>query len=229
MAAPQRMHWSALLWPGFAQAWGRGSWAGLAVAVGFTWVGCVLLVATVVYSGWIDADARNLGAAALVVVWVLALAESRTQWRRAAMALVSEAAREDPAARCERLFGEAQRLYLAGDWDATEARLRDLLATDAKDIEGRLLLATLLRHRERTDEALVELDRLERLEAADAWRDEIARERSALYEQLTQTETDNEEDHADDGVVAIETAREEHGHPETENDETEPGDYRAAA
>ncbi len=224
------MHWSVLLWPGLAQAWGRGSWAGLAVAVGFTWVGCVLLVATVVYSGWIDTEARNLGAAALVVVWVLALAESRTQWRRAALALVSEAAREDPAARCERLFGEAQRLYLAGDWGSAEERLVDLLATDAKDIEGRLLLATLLRHRERTDEALVELDRLERLEAAEAWRDEIGRERAALYEQLTQTETEHEEDNADDGVVAIDTAREEHGNPEADNDKTEPGDgYRAAA
>ena len=113
-----RLHWTASLWPGLPQLWGRGSWAALCVSVGFTVVACVLLAATLVYDAWIPPDARNIGFAALVVVWVLAFVESRTQWRRAALGLVSEEARLDPQERRERLFVEAQRLYLAGDWRA---------------------------------------------------------------------------------------------------------------
>ena len=42
------------------------------------------------------------------------------------------------------------------------------------------MLATLWRHQQRPEEALRQLDRLERLEAADNWRNEIAAEREKL-------------------------------------------------
>ena len=47
-----RMHWTASLWPGLPQLWGRGSWAALCVSVGFTAVACVLLAATRDRSWW---------------------------------------------------------------------------------------------------------------------------------------------------------------------------------
>ena len=51
---------------------------------------------------------------------------------------------------------------------------------DPRDAEARLMLATLLRHEERTAAAAEQLDRLELLETAAAWRHEIAWERERL-------------------------------------------------
>jgi thioredoxin-like negative regulator of GroEL len=80
----------------------------------------------------------------------------------------------------DQLFREAQTRYLENDWVAAEQLLLKLLKQDARDVEGRLMLATLWRHQGRREEALRQLDRLGRLEAADKWRDEIAAERRRL-------------------------------------------------
>jgi len=142
----------------------------------------VLLVATLVWTEWMTPRARLIGYGVLAAIWFFAWLESRADWRRyvAQLDLTQLAPTEQPTDRSDRLFGEAQQCYLAGDWVKTEQLLRQLLKHDKKDIEARLMLATLWRHQDRKDEASEQLDRLERQEAAAPWRHEIAREKDQL-------------------------------------------------
>lgn len=168
----------------------RGSWAGLVVAVGFTTLTNVLLLATFVYRDWIDTDAISIGYGTLVTVWLLAWWQSR--WERVAAAEDTDDVSVSPAKAKRRqeqdqLFCTAQQKYLESDWVAAEQLLLKLLKQNARDIEGRLMLATLWRHQQRWQEAERQLDRLERMEAAENWQQEIAAERLRLKEGLSET------------------------------------------
>lgn len=169
------------LWPGLAQAWLRGSWVGLALAVGFTALGNVLLAATLVWDQWLPDRSRWIALAALAAIWGIAWIDARADWRR----LIAEwtdgaSAHGDPEARSDQWFRHAQAAYLAGDWVSAEQTLLRLLRHDARDVESRLMLATLWRHEGHLDKASRELDRLECLESAAPWRYEIARERERI-------------------------------------------------
>ena len=67
---------------------------------------------------------------------------------------------------------------------ACEQILRRLLRYNKEDIEARLMLATLWRHLGHAQEAHKQLGRLERLEAASPWLDEITHEREQLKQAL---------------------------------------------
>ena len=189
-----KIHRLAYFWPGLPQLWTRGSWAGLLVAVGFTALLNVLLLASLVFSKWLPLKFQLGGYGVLAVVWLLARWQSRAE-RRATMAVgtgtvgagaaESEAENVDgstetlPAER-DTLFREAQGYYLRSDWVTTEQLLLKLLKQDSRDVESRLMLATLWRHQGRLAEARRQLDRVARLEAADHWENEIAAERMAI-------------------------------------------------
>ena len=78
------------------------------------------------------------------------------------------------------LFLAARGEYLRGKWNKSEELLSRILADDPRDVEARLMLATLMRHRSRIDEAREHLRRLQRLERAGNWNMEIEREWRAL-------------------------------------------------
>ena len=178
-----RIHGASCLWPGLPHLWTRGSWAGLAVAVGFTALGNGLLLATFVFDEWMTGQSLWIGYGTLVAVWLIAGWHGRLVLRRHSAGLVGEPRGEQSQDRKQeqrdRLFREAQQSYLRSDWVATEKVLLQLLKQDARDVESRLMLATLWRHQGRTAESLRQLDRLERLEAAEKWSHEIAAERAA--------------------------------------------------
>jgi hypothetical protein len=141
----------------------------------------VLLVAAVVWTEWMPARARWIGLAALAVIWVIAFVDARADWRRMlAEWSDGESPAVDPGARSDQWFREAQSAYLAGDWVSAEQTLLKLLRHDARDIESRLLLATLWRHEGHFEKASRELERLECLEPGAPWRYEIARERERI-------------------------------------------------
>ncbi len=180
-----KMHWTAYLWPGLSRLWVRGSWAGLAVAVGFTVLANTLLMATLVYSDWMAVNVQLGGYAMLALIWMLAWWESRADRRRDGADSSEDGQSEiSPVDQREeerdQKFREMQQCYLRGDWVATEQRLLLLLKQDARDVESRLMLATLWRHQGRDEEAIRQLDRLERLEAASPWQYEIEAERKAI-------------------------------------------------
>jgi tetratricopeptide (TPR) repeat protein len=169
------------LWPGLAQLWLRGSWVGLAVAVGFTALANLLAAATFVWTEWLADNVRLSALGALAVVWLLSWIESRADWRRLLAELsAGEAGVPEPSELSDRWFREAQAAYLVGDWVAAEQTLLKLLKQDARDAEARLMLATLWRHQGRTEAAGQQLDQLERLESAAPWRSEISWERERI-------------------------------------------------
>jgi tetratricopeptide (TPR) repeat protein len=80
------------------------------------------------------------------------------------------------------VYQEALKHYLQGSWFEAETSLGRLLRLAPRDVEGLLLLATLLRRTRRYDEALSQFDRLERLRDATRWAREIAEERQLIAE-----------------------------------------------
>ena len=76
--------------------------------------------------------------------------------------------------------------YLAGNWNETERIARAILRRNRRDPDTILLLATLCRHTGRLAEASAWLDRLETLESAEKWADEIVIERAELAEALSE-------------------------------------------
>jgi hypothetical protein len=187
-----RLHWSAFLWPGLPQLWLRGSWVGLALAVGFTALANVLAASTLVWDEWLPDRARTIGLGGLAAIWIIASIDARAEWRR----LLSEWSSDEttsaiPDPRSDQWFREAQAAYLAGDWVSAEKTLLKLLQLDARDAESRLMLATLWRHERRFDAATAEFDRLERLETSAQWQFEISRERERICASYVKTLPDD--------------------------------------
>ena len=168
-----RIGWALYLWPGLVQLRRRGSWAGLAVALGMALVldlallgtfGWSELLAPAIRSGlWIFVGALWLGMVVLTAGWD-------------ATPLGDEKPRDD------NLFPEARDYYLKGNWFEAERCLKAALEREERDLDCRLLLATLLRRTGRGAEARRELDLLERLEGSARWEAEIAAERKLLAE-----------------------------------------------
>jgi tetratricopeptide (TPR) repeat protein len=88
-------------------------------------------------------------------------------------------------AEADTLFRRAQAQYLQGNWVAAGNTLEQLLETNRRDADARLLLATLCRHMERHEEADEHLSALERLESAQRWTHEIGIERYRLAEAMS--------------------------------------------
>lgn len=158
-------------WPGLPQLWLHGSWAGLALALGFTVLVNVVLVASFVWTEWLNSETVVVGWLAMAVLWGGSWAFS--QKRLQAGGLDTTRSQDDR-------FREAQQYYLQGDWYKTEESLNRLLGSDVGDVDARLMLATLKRHTGRLDEAKVELDGLQRFEASRKWSEEIRSERDAI-------------------------------------------------
>ncbi|HCK41097.1 MAG TPA: hypothetical protein DHW22_05645 [Planctomycetaceae bacterium] len=190
---------TARFWPGLPQLWIRGSWVGLAVAVGFTALANVLLLAICVFHAWMTTHQILIGLGILVVIWLGAWWQCRHCHLPAVrnvypgdrvgdlsageLALPGRAEKEDEVR--DQLFREAQGLYLENNWVRTEQLLHKLLKRDSRDVESRLMLATLWHHQGRQAEAGRQLDRLIRLEAAAGWQYEI----DALRQKLTVQDT----------------------------------------
>ena len=78
------------------------------------------------------------------------------------------------------LFIDARREYLKGHWNEARSLLQRQLKHYPRDIESRLMLATLFRHTRKFDEAVTQLDQVEKYDPAINWKNEIARERELL-------------------------------------------------
>lgn len=173
-------------WPGLAQLWFRGCPIGLSLAIAFS---LLVNAAVLVSLAWTEvAPPWAVGVLWSVVgaFWLL------SAWRNHAW-LVGQTARSDRSQRVD-LYPEAMTEYLKGDWFATEAICRRMLAIDENDVEARLLLATVSRHAKRFNEAYERLDDLTRYSAAEKWRHEIEAERELLAVAVAEAETAVEDD-----------------------------------
>jgi hypothetical protein len=82
--------------------------------------------------------------------------------------------------KLDQYFREAQTEFLKGHWIEAEALLVRLLSQEPGDVEGRLLLASVLRRTRRLGEAQRTLAELGRCERAGRWAWEIENERKAI-------------------------------------------------
>ncbi len=168
-----RMPWMTCLWPGLPQLWHLGTWWGLALAVGFAVALNVLVLASFVWVEWFNPGFLRLAWGCLGLVWFSSAVLSA--WFGVGLS-------PRKAATAEAMFREALNEYLKENWFEAERILAGLLQAHPRDVEGRLLLATLLRHNRRYEAALEQLTRLELLRDAQTWAREIAVERQWIAE-----------------------------------------------
>ena len=176
-----KMRWITCLWPGLPQLWTHGSWSGLVVAIGMAIVLNLLLL---VSFGWSELSGPSLRSTLWVafgVFWVAGTVWSARQFGRQTAA-GSRDANEDG-------FTEALDHYLKGDYYQAEHVLEGLLRDNVRDLDARLMLATLLRHTGQLDDAARQLDTLARFEGVEKWELEIRQERKLLEEVKTKRAT----------------------------------------
>lgn len=159
------------LWPGLARLWLRGDWTSVAVAVVFGAALNLLLVSCFVWPEVFPTSLVRVGWFGLAVAWCIATVRSYRSFpdvRRTAHADERD------------LFIEAQGEYLKGRWRETESLLQRLICRSPRDVDARLMLATLYRRTRRMEEAFQQLRAMERLDEAERWRWELAREQEML-------------------------------------------------
>lgn len=177
----RRMPQGAYLWPGLPQVWQLGDMRGLLAAIVAGFALSMMIVITFGWTQWLGQPMSGILWGAGIACWIAACRISSQRLRRQRLRA------ESPDRDLQ--FAAAQEHYLQGSRLETEQVLIGLLESDPRDVEARLLLATLLRRTERRSEALDHLDILERIDSAVSWRMEIARERH-----LSSDETDDSKD-----------------------------------
>jgi uncharacterized protein HemY len=180
----RRMPWALLLWPGLPQLWLRGEWAGLAKAVGAAVVLNGVLLCSLGWGELVSSAVRNVLWLAVGLFWTASAAVAYVQMRRRA-----DRKRITPA---KDTFAQALDLYLKGDYFQAECLLVEMLGRNERDMDARLLLATMYRHNKRYDEAAKHLDTLRRFEGAEKWVLEIERERQLIAEGRNKLEQEEE-------------------------------------
>ncbi|MGC3969037.1 MAG: hypothetical protein QM775_17215 [Pirellulales bacterium] len=87
-----------------------------------------------------------------------------------------------PASAKKRSTTRRSKIICRRNWIGAEAKCRDLIRLRRGDVDARLLLATVLRHADRRDEAAEQLDALAKVEGSEKWALEMAMERRSLDE-----------------------------------------------
>jgi hypothetical protein len=162
------MQWTVYLWPGLPSLSKHGSWAGLLTALVASVGLNITLLGSLVWPELIARDLRTACWFSLAIAW--GGCAGWAAWRD----------RRHAAGNDESLFSEALNSYLKGNWFEAERALGQVLRRDGRDVEARLMLATLLRRTKRLDEATRQLNMLVRLDGADKWELEIRREGELL-------------------------------------------------
>jgi len=162
------------LWPGLPQLWTRGGWSALMVAFLSAAALNLALLCSFGFSELMAPAVRMALWGAVATVWIAAAGYSVLfESRRPAY--------EEPEPGKD-AFAEAVEHYLKGDYFQAERILTGLLRRNTRDLDARLMLATLMRHTGRNVEAAEQLDLLERCEGAGKWEMEIRRERELSTE-----------------------------------------------
>jgi hypothetical protein len=120
---------------------------------------------------------------AIVVIWVGSALFS-IEWDRRHPDQPSP----EPSQAAQDTYAEVVEHYLQQNWYETERLVAQLLRRNVRDVDARLMLASVLRHTHRFDEAAGQLDRLGRIEGSQKWDREMRRERTLLAQAVAATE-----------------------------------------
>lgn len=168
--------WWLYLWPGLPGLWLRGQIRGLCVAILFTLLLNLALVATFVWPEWVPFALVIACWALAAVIWISSAWNSHYKF-------AAETALPKNAASLEAQLVAAQGLYLRRHWLEAESALSGLAehaADDRTTILARLMLAALFRRTERWSDAQQQLDYLANLPERGKWDAEIRREQARL-------------------------------------------------
>ena len=175
------MRWGPILlcgWPGLPGLWFRGQWASLLVAIGFS----ILLNLTLISSFlWREPLGETFLAVAwpvILLVWTLSAFIAYRRLPDLMAVPTSEKVASEPDS--DTLFIQAQSEYLRGHWEEATGLLARQIRRNPRDVEARLLLATLFRHTREFENARVELANAQKFDEAIEWRMEIDRELELL-------------------------------------------------
>ena len=171
------------LWPGLAPLWLRGSWVALLVAMLFAVALNYWLAVSLIWHEILPSAARQSFLAVLAIGWA-GSGIWAYRWQKRLPRGAAPPPDADPLAA-------AQTAYLRGHWIEAEQMLRKIIDVQPRDVESRLLLASLYRHTGRVTEATVELRHLERMESAVKWQWEIAQERGRIAERASEANDDS--------------------------------------
>jgi hypothetical protein len=166
------------LWPGLARLWLRGDFYALGLAVFYSILLNLALVSSLIWPAY-------LGSQFLLVTWpflaALWLVSAWISWRGMPQWLQIGHKFAAPAElRIDTLFNQAQREYLRCHWAEARELLERRLRVRPRDVESRLLLASIFRRVGRFQLAHDELKVLEGMDEARLWNLELARERERL-------------------------------------------------
>jgi hypothetical protein len=152
------------------------------VAIGFALLFNLCLISTFVWDELIPNGLHVLLGAVTCLYWMLGWGDSHR--------FLGNQCSVPQSQRQLDLFLAARGEYLKGEWEKSEKLLSRILADDPRDVEARLMLATLMRHRGRIGEAREHLRRLQRLERAGHWNMEIEREWMTLRRMESESAAD---------------------------------------
>ena len=176
------MNWGPVLlccWPGLPGLWFRGRWSSLLLAVFFSIALNLAIIATFIWTGiFADQSFTAFAWPVIILIWG-ATAWIAFQNLPDVMAVKSRSG-ETVLDSSDALFLDARGEYLKGNWEAAERLLLKQLSQTPRDVESRLLLATLYRHTRQFDNAWRQLETLEMFDESETWRTEILRERKLL-------------------------------------------------
>ena len=188
------MRWAPYLmccWPGLARLWSRGHSTSLIVAIGFAVLLNLALVSTFLWPTSLGMTFPLVAWPTLLLIWTTSAVVT---YRNIPDELAEvRHGRKNVEEVTDTLFNQAQREYLRGHWTDAEQLLKRRLNSKPRDIESRLLLATLLRHSRRLTDAREELDCLLKLDESARWKFEISRERQLIELILAETNNSIEE------------------------------------
>ena len=179
-------------WPGLAHLWLRGGWASLALAIGFSVLLNIALVATFAWPTLLGNTFPAVAWAIIAVIWMSSVVLSyRMIGTWSALPVMAAEVKEGEKTdflhenESDTLFNRAQGEYLKGNWQEAESLLKRQLNRNDRDVEARLLIATLYRHTRQLELARTELDSLQRFDESIHWEFEIGHE----YELINQIES----------------------------------------
>ena len=217
-----KMPWMMYLWPGLPQIWKRGTWLGLAMAVGFAVLVNLSLMTSLIWSELTSPGMRIISWVLVGLIW-LASAAASYGWERTSYGCGQDSSRQQGQ---EAPLAEGLQYYLQKNWFEAERVFRQLLRRNSRDTDAGLMLATLLRHTERFEEAKIQLQRLGRIDGSEKWDLEIRQEQRMLDKAKSQREESDE-------TIPVETVLNEKGpeeEPKTQQGTEEPSvDDRQAA
>jgi len=161
-------------WPGLPGLWFRGQWASLLVAFGFAILLNLTLVSSFLWREPLGETFPLIAWPVILLVWTLS---AFVAYRRLPdLMAVPTSEKVASELDSDTLFIQAQSEYLRGHWEEATSMLVRQIQRNPRDVEARLLLATLFRHTRNFEKAKVELANTQKFDEAIEWRMEIDRE-----------------------------------------------------